>query len=203
MVRPIPVFPAVPSSIVAPSRRSPRASASSIIPRAARSFTEPPGFMNSALPRISQPVSSDTRRRRRSGVRPMWPSTPTYDPGRRWLPPRLSMDGRTSVVKCVLMFGLAAAKRRRLRVIGLRGVAEVGLHFPHPPGKHPGPILVRDGGHNDAILAIVPVSGRRQLVIGRELERGNDPQDLGKVAARAGGISQGQLDFLIRPDDEY
>lgn len=27
-------------------------------PRAARSFTEPPGFMNSALPRISQPVSS-------------------------------------------------------------------------------------------------------------------------------------------------
>src|SRR5207249_12328318 len=43
-------------TIVAPGRRSPRASASSMIPRAARSFTEPPGFMNSALPKISQPV---------------------------------------------------------------------------------------------------------------------------------------------------
>ena len=37
---------------------------------AARSFTEPPGFMNSALPRIVQPVSSDARRSRINGVFP-------------------------------------------------------------------------------------------------------------------------------------
>src|SRR5690606_26466054 len=35
---------------------------------AARSFTEPPGFMNSALPKISQPVISEALRSRISGV---------------------------------------------------------------------------------------------------------------------------------------
>ena len=44
---------------------------SPIIPSAARSFTEPPGFRNSALPRISQPVSSLKELRRMSGVLPM------------------------------------------------------------------------------------------------------------------------------------
>ncbi len=43
---------------------------------AARSFTEPPGFMNSALPRISQPVSSLAARRRSSGVLPIAPTKP-------------------------------------------------------------------------------------------------------------------------------
>jgi hypothetical protein len=38
---------------------------------AARSLTEPPGFMNSALPRIVQPVSSEARFRRMSGVAPI------------------------------------------------------------------------------------------------------------------------------------
>ena len=52
----MPVLPAVPSTTVPPGRSLPLRSASSMIARAARSFTEPPGFMNSALPRISQPV---------------------------------------------------------------------------------------------------------------------------------------------------
>ncbi len=32
-----------------------------MIASAARSFTDPPGFMNSALPRIVQPVSAEAR----------------------------------------------------------------------------------------------------------------------------------------------
>src|SRR6478735_2663065 len=41
-------------------------------------FTEPAGFMNSAFPRISQPVSSDSRRSRINGVFPTYPSMPEY-----------------------------------------------------------------------------------------------------------------------------
>ena len=47
---------------------------------AARSFTEPPGFMNSALPRISQPVSSLRALRRISGVLPTAPTKPAVMP---------------------------------------------------------------------------------------------------------------------------
>jgi hypothetical protein len=49
-----------------------------MIPYAARSFTEPPGFMNSAFPRISHPVSSDNRLSRINGVLPTYPSMPEY-----------------------------------------------------------------------------------------------------------------------------
>src|SRR5438094_1792606 len=49
-----------------------------MIPYAARSFTDPAGFMNSAFPRISQPVSSDRRRSRINGVFPTYPSMPWY-----------------------------------------------------------------------------------------------------------------------------
>src|ERR1700752_5268507 len=44
-----------------PGLISPRASASRMIWRAVRSFTDWPGFMNSALPRIVQPVASEAR----------------------------------------------------------------------------------------------------------------------------------------------
>ena len=68
--RPMPVLPAVPSTTVPPGRSAPRATASRMIQSAARSLTDWPGFMNSALPRISQPVASEARRSRISGVRP-------------------------------------------------------------------------------------------------------------------------------------
>ncbi len=67
---PIPVLPAVPSTIVPPGRKSPLAMASRMMNSAARSLTDWPGFMNSAFPRISQPVSSLALRRRTSGVLP-------------------------------------------------------------------------------------------------------------------------------------
>src|SRR3954453_3250174 len=41
------------------------------MPSAARSFTDSPGFMNSAFPRIVQPVSSDARRSLIRGVLPI------------------------------------------------------------------------------------------------------------------------------------
>ena len=59
-VKLIPVLPAVPSTIIPSFFNLLALIASLIIPKAARSLTEPPGFKNSAFPRISQPVNSDT-----------------------------------------------------------------------------------------------------------------------------------------------
>ena len=78
----MPVLPAVPSTTVPPGSSAPLASASSRMPRAARSFTDPPGFMNSALPRISQPVSSLSSPSRISGVFPTAPTKPWVVPAR-------------------------------------------------------------------------------------------------------------------------
>ena len=57
----MPVLPAVPSTTSPPGFSSPRFSASRIICRPARSLTDWPGFMNSALPRMVQPVASEAR----------------------------------------------------------------------------------------------------------------------------------------------
>src|SRR5207245_10288452 len=137
--------------------RTPRASASSIIPKAARSLTEPPGFMNSALPRISQPVSSDSRRKRKRGVRPMCPSTPAE---------RTDLMLTKHQRPCFPGNHTRERPRPRARLakllycllsVGLRCVTEVGLYFPHPFGEQLGRIIIRDGRHHDAILAILPV----------------------------------------------
>src|SRR5579859_135325 len=67
----MPVLPAVPSTIVPPGLSNPRSSASWTMKSAARSLTDPPGFMNSHLARISQPVSALGPVRRTSGVLPI------------------------------------------------------------------------------------------------------------------------------------
>src|SRR5262245_59308096 len=56
---------------------SPRFSASSTICLAGRSLTDWPGFMNSALPRMVQPVASDARLSLISGVPPIASTTPS------------------------------------------------------------------------------------------------------------------------------
>src|SRR5688572_25735316 len=66
----MPVLPAVPSTMRPPGSITPRRSPSSTMYFAARSLTEPPGFANSALPRIVQPVSSEACRSLISGVLP-------------------------------------------------------------------------------------------------------------------------------------
>src|SRR6201997_725081 len=68
---PIPVLPAVASTTRPPGLSSPRFSASRIIHFPARSFTDWPGFMNSALPRMVQPVNSEARFNLISGVLPI------------------------------------------------------------------------------------------------------------------------------------
>src|SRR5580658_3637156 len=75
----MPVLPAVPSTTVPPGFNVPHRSASSTIHFAARSLTEPPGFMNSTLPRISQPVSLLKACRRISGVLPIAPMKPSFN----------------------------------------------------------------------------------------------------------------------------
>src|SRR6516165_10893085 len=72
----MPVLPAVDSTTRPPGLRSPRFSASRIIHLPARSFTDWPGFMNSALPRMVQPVSSEARLSLMRGVRPTAAATP-------------------------------------------------------------------------------------------------------------------------------
>jgi hypothetical protein len=46
---------------------------------AARSFTDWPGFMNSALPRIVQPVAAETRLSLMSGVLPIASTIPSQN----------------------------------------------------------------------------------------------------------------------------
>src|SRR5215469_13783257 len=71
----MPVLPAVDSTTSPPGLSSPRFSASRIIHLPARSFTDWPGFMNSALPRMVQPVASDARTSLMRGVLPIASTT--------------------------------------------------------------------------------------------------------------------------------
>src|SRR5438309_1740642 len=71
----MPVLPAVDSTTRPPGLRSPRFSASRIIHLPARSLTDWPGFMNSALPRMVQPVASDACFSLISGVLPIASTT--------------------------------------------------------------------------------------------------------------------------------
>ena len=57
----MPVLPAVPSTITPPGLSAPRFTASWMMKSAARSLTDWPGFMNSALPRMVQPVAAEAR----------------------------------------------------------------------------------------------------------------------------------------------
>jgi hypothetical protein len=73
MASPTPVLPEVGSTITPPGRSRPSRSAVSIIRRAIRSFTEPPGFRYSILARTSRvaavPFVTDLSRSR--GVLPI------------------------------------------------------------------------------------------------------------------------------------
>ena len=72
------MFPLVASRIVFSGFSLPSRSASRIMLRPGRSFTEPPGFRNSSLNQISIPGRSRvTRFNRISGVFPIWSSSPS------------------------------------------------------------------------------------------------------------------------------
>src|ERR1700735_3438770 len=95
---PMPVLPAVPSTTIPPGRKAPRATASLIIASAARSLTEPPGFMNSALPRIVHPVASEAARSLMRGVRPIAATT-----------------SRTGFIEVLCIESVKGRRRRALR----------------------------------------------------------------------------------------
>src|SRR5665213_1426731 len=99
----MPVLPAVPSTMVPPGLSAPDFSAALMIRSAARSFTDWPGFMNSALPRMAQPVSSEALRNLISGVLPMASMTDgrmfmavTFNTKGPMLPSALSKIGSSS-----------------------------------------------------------------------------------------------------------
>ena len=67
----MPVLPAVPSTTVPPGHEQPAPLGVQHDGARRTVLDRTPGFMNSALPRISQPVLSLARRNRISGVWPM------------------------------------------------------------------------------------------------------------------------------------
>ncbi len=87
--------------------------------------------------------------------------------------------------------------------VGLWGVAEVGFNFAGALREETWDVLIFDGGHDDAVLAVLPIGGCGHLVFGGELEGVDNPKDFSEVAPRGRGIGQGQLDLFVRPDDEH
>src|SRR5688500_17216090 len=73
----MPALPAAPSTAVPPGLSRPRFSAPVMIASGARALTQPPGYRNSAVPRITQPVAGEARLSRISGVLPIAPMNPS------------------------------------------------------------------------------------------------------------------------------
>src|SRR5580692_2687734 len=63
-------------------------------------------------------------------------------------------------------------------------------------------LVVGDGAGEDDVFALLPVRGRRDAVLGGELQRVDHAQHLVEIAARGHRINQHELDLLVRPDDE-
>src|SRR5437899_7720213 len=64
-------------------------------------------------------------------------------------------------------------------------------------------LLVRHRRKDDDVVALLPVHGCGDFVLGRELYRVEDPQHFVEVAAGAHGIAELKLDLLVRADYEY
>jgi hypothetical protein len=63
-------------------------------------------------------------------------------------------------------------------------------------------LVVGDRPGDDDVLALLPVDGRRDPVLGGELERVDHPEDLVEVAAGGHRVDEDELDLLVGPDDE-
>ena len=74
--------------------------------------------------------------------------------------------------------------------IGLWRDAQIGFNRSETLGKFFLGILVGNCGHDDAVVAVLPVGWGGDRVVGRQLQRGDDAQNLVEVAARRGGIGQ-------------
>ena len=145
-------------------------------------------------------------------------------PSTRWAPPRPPVGGRRRPSDRLARArdgrpragarssASALARRRRPssdgrargrpargqgRSAGLRDRAQVGLDRGERAELLLG-LLVGHGGDDDDVLAGLPVGRGGHLVLGRELQRVDDPEDLVEVAPGAGRVGEGQLDLVVR-----
>ena len=85
--------------------------------------------------------------------------------------------------------------------LGQRGEAQVRLDGAHL-GEQLGGLVALDGGVDDDVVAGHPVDGRGDLVLVARLQRVDDAQDLGAVAARRRRVRQDGADRLLGVDEE-
>src|SRR5215208_426289 len=146
----MPVLPAVLSTTSPPGLISPRFSASRIIWRAGRSFTDWPGFINSALPRMVQPVASDACLSLINGVLPMAATIPS----------RIDMSAHPGGGRRpTLDDGFRRDKLAAIRHSGAERSEELGIHKSQPwiPGsRHPSRLL-------PTWATILPISGKPEI----------------------------------------
>lgn len=86
-------------------------------------------------------------------------------------------------------------------LLGERREPEVRLHNLEVWEQLLGLLVVDARVHND-VVAGHPVDGRRDAVLVARLERVDDAEHLGRVAARRGGVREDETDRLLGVDDE-
>src|SRR5262249_38396170 len=64
-------------------------------------------------------------------------------------------------------------------------------------------LLVRDRAGDDDVLALLPIGGGGDLVLGGQLKGIDHPEHLVEIASCGHGVDQDQLDLLVRADDEH
>ena len=69
-------------------------------------------------------------------------------------------------------------------------------------GEESSHVLLLDARHHHAGPSLLPVHRSGHLPGGGQLEAVHHPDDLVKVPARGGRVQQGQLQPLVRADDE-
>ena len=82
-----------------------------------------------------------------------------------------------------------------------RGEAQVGLDDAEVGEELLG-LVVLDAGGDDDVVAGDPVDRGGDLVLVAGLERVEDTEDLGGVAASRGRVGEDETDLLVRVDDE-
>src|SRR5262249_19519401 len=87
---------------------------------------------------------------------------------------------------------LAAYSQSRLPVlqVGLGSRPQVGFYLLVPLREQFIRVLIGHSGHNDAVLALLPVGGRSDLVVGGQLQGVNHPQNLLEVSSGARRVGQ-------------
>ena len=92
--------------------------------------------------------------------------------------------------------------RRCSSAVGLWRHPQVGLQGLPALGEAALGVVVAERRDDDDVLAVLPVDRRGHRVVGRQLQRVEDADDLVHVAPGRGRIGQRQLDLLVRADDE-